>query len=139
MLSNLVANAIDACRFDPDGADKQHVITMGCRAGPAGSTIIEVSDNGSGIPKDVHDKVFRGFFSTKGTEGTGLGLLVVQKVVDEHGGTVTFDSEEGNGTRFMAELPAKPVANTPEELATLYGTKSPEVVGHETTNQPVEQ
>ncbi len=139
LLSNLVANAIDACRFDPDGADKQHVITMSCRPGPVGSTIIEVSDNGSGIPKDVHDKVFRGFFSTKGTEGTGLGLLVVQKVIDEHGGTVTFESEEGRGTRFTAEFPAKPVANTPEELAALYGTKSSDIVGRETTNQPVEQ
>ena len=86
------------------------------RATSFGSTIVEVSDNGSGIPKDVHDKVFKGFFSTKGTEGTGLGLLVVQKVIDEHGGTVSFESEEGRGTRFTAEFPATPVADTPEEL-----------------------
>jgi len=131
LLSNLVANAIDACRFDPDGAGKKHAITMRCRAGTAGSIIVEVEDNGSGIPTDVHHKVFRGFFSTKGTEGTGLGLLVVQKVIDEHGGTVSFESEEGQGTRFTAEFPAEPVANTPEELAALFDANSPANAGGE--------
>jgi signal transduction histidine kinase len=49
--------------------------------------------------------VFEDFFSTKGREGTGLGLLVAQKVVEEHGGRITFRSEEGQGTIFKAEFP----------------------------------
>ncbi len=107
LVANLVANAIDACRFDTT-SDKRHAITMRCRRGPGDAVVIEVADNGGGIPADVHHKVFKGFFSTKGTEGTGLGLLVVQKTVAEHGGTISFASKEGDGTTFTAVLPAHP-------------------------------
>jgi signal transduction histidine kinase len=105
LVTNLVANAVDACRFDLDAEDKQHRIHLRCHLDATDSTVIEVSDNGAGIPEAVRPKVFEGFFSTKGTEGTGLGLLVVQKVVEEHGGEVSFASEEGNGTTFTVVLP----------------------------------
>jgi len=105
LVTNLVANAIDACRFDLDGEDKDHRIDLRCYQAVDASTVIEVEDNGAGIPEAVRTKVFDGFFSTKGTEGTGLGLLVVQKVVEEHGGTVDFESEEGRGTTFTVVLP----------------------------------
>jgi PAS domain S-box-containing protein len=107
LLTNLTANALDACRFDPAYGDKQHRITLRCTQRPNGDAVLEVEDNGVGIPEDVHHKVFESFFSTKGTEGTGLGLLVVQKVVDEHGGQITFTSEEAKGTRFCAVLPGR--------------------------------
>ncbi len=106
LVANLVANAIDGCRFDTTG-DKDHEIIIRCRPGMAETAIIEVSDNGGGIPDGVHDKVFKGFFSTKGTEGTGLGLLVVSKTVEEHGGTISFASREGEGTTFTATLPMR--------------------------------
>ena len=106
LVTNLVANAVDACRFDEDGETKRHRIRLGCRCDDCGATVIEVSDNGAGIPDAVKPKVFEGFFSTKGTEGTGLGLLVVQKVVEEHGGEVCFNSEQGHGTTFTVVLPA---------------------------------
>ena len=93
---------------DPAYGDKEHRITMRCSQSPSGDVVLEVEDNGAGIPEDVHHKVFESFFSTKGTEGTGLGLLVVQKVVNEHGGQITFTSEEGKGTRFRAVLPGRP-------------------------------
>jgi signal transduction histidine kinase len=104
LVANLVANAIDACRFDPAGEGKQHVIRVGCRQDGVGAALIEVADNGPGIPEDALHQVFRGFFSTKGTEGTGLGLLVVQKVAEEHGGSVSFRSRPGEGTTFSAVL-----------------------------------
>ena len=105
LVTNLVANALDACRFDPDAENKRHCIHLRCHRGDLGATVIEVADNGAGIPDAVKPKVFEGFFSTKGTEGTGLGLLVVQKVVEEHGGKVCFATEEGNGTTFTVVLP----------------------------------
>jgi signal transduction histidine kinase len=107
MLSNLVANAIDACRFDPDESKKSHRIGLRCRTDSSGATVFEVEDDGAGIPEDQVEKVFLDFFSTKGTEGTGVGLLVVAKVADEHGGSVTFKSEEGKGTMFRVTIPAR--------------------------------
>ena len=67
--------------------------------------MFEVEDDGVGIPEEMSEKVFEDFFSTKGTEGTGVGLLVVQKVVHEHGGTVTFKSKPGEGTTFRIVIP----------------------------------
>ncbi len=106
LLTNLVGNALDACRFDPEADEKRHVIRLRCALDAQGATVFEVQDNGAGIPAELTDKVFDGFFSTKGTEGTGLGLLVVRKVVEEHGGTISFSSQEGQGTRFRLVLPS---------------------------------
>jgi signal transduction histidine kinase len=104
LLENLVTNAVDACRFDPTENKGGHTITLRCYA-DQGSVVIEVSDDGVGIPDDASHKVFENFFSTKGTEGTGLGLLVVQKVAEEHGGAVSFTSGPGEGTTFRVVLP----------------------------------
>jgi signal transduction histidine kinase len=108
MMTNLVANALDACRFDP-AEDKDHRIVVRCDVDPLGHTVIEVSDTGVGIPRELANKVFEDYFSTKGTEGTGLGLLVAKKTVEEHGGTIAFDSVENRGTVFRITLPATDV------------------------------
>jgi signal transduction histidine kinase len=100
-----VANAIDACRFDLDESKETHHISLKCRTDAAGAIVYEVEDDGAGIPEDQVEKVFLDFFSTKGTEGTGVGLLVVAKVADEHGGSVSFTSEEGKGTKFKVTIP----------------------------------
>jgi signal transduction histidine kinase len=107
MLNNLVGNAIDACRFDLNENKKRHLITIKCASGEDNSLVIEVSDNGPGIPADVRERVFEDFFSTKGTEGTGMGLLVVKKVAAEHGGDVTLSTETDQGTTFCITLPAR--------------------------------
>jgi PAS domain S-box-containing protein len=105
LLCNLVANAIDACRFDPAADKDHHLVTLRCLQNGAGAAILEVEDNGPGIPEDLSNKVFQDFFSSKGTEGTGIGLLVVQKVAEEHGGQVSFDSTPGQGTTFTVVIP----------------------------------
>jgi PAS domain S-box-containing protein len=106
LLCNLVANAADACRFDQNPDGERHTITLRCRRGSKGETILQVSDTGPGIPADVNGRVFEDFFSTKGTEGTGIGLLVAQKVAEDHGGKVSFHSPPGGGTTFTVTLPS---------------------------------
>ncbi len=105
MLCNLMANAIDACRFDLDSGKTKHSIALRCRKDKPGEIVFEVEDDGAGIPTEVREKVFEDFFSTKGTEGTGMGLLVVQKVAEEHGGKVSFETKLGKGTCFRVTLP----------------------------------
>ena len=65
-----------------------------------------VSDNGAGIPPEQKDKLFRPFVSFKGGRGTGLGLSVSQKILNEHSGRILVDSLPGGGSRFTLELPA---------------------------------
>ncbi len=65
----------------------------------------EIADNGTGMTEEVQDKLFERFFSTKGPKGTGLGMLVTRKIVDEHGGTISFESSPGKGTTFTISFP----------------------------------
>jgi signal transduction histidine kinase len=106
LLCNLLSNAIDGCRFDPDDTKTHHTITMRCLLDDTGAIVFEVEDDGAGIPEEFSQKVFEDFFSTKGTEGTGVGLLVVQKVAQEHGGNVNFTSTPGRGTKFRVTIPS---------------------------------
>jgi two-component system NtrC family sensor kinase len=66
---------------------------------------IRVSDNGSGIPKEVQEKIFKPFFSTKGDKGTGLGLAICSKIIAQHKGEIKVESEVGKGTTFTIFLP----------------------------------
>jgi signal transduction histidine kinase/ActR/RegA family two-component response regulator len=80
---------------------------------PAGEYVeISVSDNGSGIPPEVRERMFEPFFTTK-KNGTGLGLPTVRNIVLRHGGEVRVQSEPGEGTRFIILLPQtnKPLEN----------------------------
>jgi signal transduction histidine kinase len=105
-LLNLVSNAIDACRDDPN-LGKSHRVTLSTALGPDDSIQFDVSDNGSGMSDEVKAKLFSSFFSTKGPQGTGLGLLVTSKLVEEHKGTIDVESELNQGTRFRIRLPLK--------------------------------
>ena len=67
--------------------------------------VLEVVDNGPGIPEDEREKIFEPFF-TKKTQGTGLGLAVVRRTVELHGGTVEALAANGTGARFRAEIPS---------------------------------
>ena len=105
VLLNLMSNAIDACIFDTDKRKKWWVKV---RTALDGETIIfEVSDNGCGMDEEVKRKLFTSFFSTKGGKGTGLGLLVTQKIVKEHGGTIEVKSKQGEGSTFTVKIPKR--------------------------------
>ena len=110
VLLNLVTNACQAC---PDSGGRLSIITRPHKAG----VLIEVVDNGAGIPADIQDKIFDPFFTTKKVgQGTGLGLAIVYKIVVEHGGQVWFTSRVGVGTKFSVYLPR--TASVPGEDAT---------------------
>ena len=109
-LLNLVTNAIDACTQEPDEGKDFCVIIRTRKEGDG--IRFDIVDNGVGMSKEVQEKVFERFFSTKGPKGTGLGLLVTRKIIDEHGGTISFESAPGRGTTFTIRLPYR---SGPEE------------------------
>lgn len=111
-LSNLISNAIDACEMDSNEGD--HVIVVKTLQDVPGGVIFEVSDDGVGMDEETKTKVFSSFFSTKGSKGTGLGLLVTSKIVQEHGGEISFESEPGEGTTFTISLPARTAIESDE-------------------------
>lgn len=103
-LLNLVSNAIDACTLE--GIMESNGIVRVRTDRPEGWGVrFEVRDNGTGIQQETQEKLFSDFFTTKGYKGTGLGLPVTQKVVNEHGGELTFESEPDQGTTFTLLLP----------------------------------
>ena len=62
-------------------------------------------DNGPGLSEEATVNIFKGFFSSKGASGTGLGLMVAQKTAREHGGQIEFESRPGAGATFRLVLP----------------------------------
>ncbi len=100
VLWNLFVNSLDAM---PHGGQIRIMVrktTLFLRD----AVEIVISDTGMGIPPHTLDKIFEPFYTTK-TEGTGLGLAMVHRIVDDHGGTVDVKSKEGNGTTFFIKLP----------------------------------
>lgn len=79
-------------------------IMISTKMGSEGKTLIEIKDNGPGIPQEMKNKIFDIFFSTRGG-GTGLGLPIAQKIVEMHGGRIHLRSEPGQGTHFTIYLP----------------------------------
>ncbi len=127
-LLNLVGNALDACAgagygtakpggrvavrveaqtpepgMAPDGA------AGGTAGGAAGGWCVRyrVADNGCGIPDSARGQLFTAFFSTKGAEGSGLGLMTTKKTVEAHGGSIALRDAQGTGTVFEIIIPAK--------------------------------
>ncbi len=99
---NLLENAIDACRIDKMKKDHSVRFSLCARDGFA---IAEVEDDGIGMDRETVDKLFTLFFSSKGLEGTGLGLYIAHKVIQKHGGTLDVNSQPGRGTKFTVRLP----------------------------------
>jgi signal transduction histidine kinase/ActR/RegA family two-component response regulator len=110
VLMNLCLNARDAM---PDGGR----LTVSARdadlgpvppgEAPGPRVIVTVADTGIGIPDDVASHVLEPFFTTKPAgKGTGLGLAVAAGIVEQHGGTISFETGQGKGTRFTISLPA---------------------------------
>ena len=104
IMLNLASNAVDACLFDED-LSKNWVVTL--KTGKDSDGLIEfcISDNGAGMSNDVLQKLFTSFFSTKGHRGTGLGLMVTRKLIEEHQGSIDVTSQLKLGTTFVVSLP----------------------------------
>ena len=99
---NIVSNALDACEEETDGT-----VTVSTEFDAEANQLrIIVEDNGVGIAAHEIDKVFTVFESKKGNRGTGLGLPVSQKILQEHGGDISVESELGKGSRFILHWPA---------------------------------
>lgn len=96
---NLVINAIDAM---PDGGGTITISTGEERSG----AWIQVADDGPGMPPEIEQRVFEPFFSTKGADGTGLGLAMVYACATRHGGSVKLETAPGQGARFRLWFPA---------------------------------
>ncbi len=100
-VTNLVGNAIDSFVDVDKDRDKKLWVKV---YDEEGSIYIEVKDNGCGIDKDHRQRLFNKFFTTKGLEGTGLGLLMTQKIIQEHGGNISVLSRKGEGSIFRLRL-----------------------------------
>jgi len=110
VLLNLIGNGFYAANKRSRESDGTYgpalkVTTRDCRE----SVEVRVRDNGVGVPLENRDKLFQPFFTTKPTgEGTGLGLSISYEIVtQQHGGTITVDSEVGDFTEFTVRLPRR--------------------------------
>jgi signal transduction histidine kinase len=101
-LVNLIGNGIDAC------SENGGVVSVESRLDSEDYFELVVSDTGCGMDQDTLKVLFRKFFSTKGAQGTGLGLPVVQQIVKEHQGSIKVKSAPGQGTTFTLRLPRDP-------------------------------
>ena len=112
LLVNLVENSIDACRVDKEKTD--HQVIMSTRL-EGDKVIFDISDNGIGMDQETKEKAFSLFFSSKGAEGTGLGLFIASRIVQSHGGNITIESSPGQGTRFIVTLPKVKPDDLPDD------------------------
>ena len=107
VILNLVINAMHALRFDRVADNR---IWIGARD-EDGRVVIEVADNGPGVPAKDRERIFEPFQTTKEVgEGSGLGLFVCRNIVSSWSGTVTVGDQPGGGARFRVELPAAAAA-----------------------------
>jgi len=105
-MMNLFSNAIDACIFD-EADDKKWRVELKTASGKGDRILFIIKDNGSGMDDDVKKQLFTSFFSTKGAQGTGLGLLVTRKLVEEHHGSIDVESALGKGSTVTVAIPCK--------------------------------
>ncbi len=89
--------------------------------------IVEVRDNGPGIPPESLAEIFTLFVSTKGARGTGLGLTVSRKILREHGGDIEVTSRLGEGSRFTLLVPLQARVASGEGATTVAGGLTPAI------------
>lgn len=110
VVLNLLQNAHDAISLSGKGS---RVMVRTRRSGKD-KLAFEVEDDGPGIPKDTRERIFNPFFTTKPPgKGTGLGLTISHKIVENHGGRISVRSRRGGGARFVVELPLRHLPDPP--------------------------
>ena len=102
-LLNLVTNALDACIEDSGKKEKRVMVRTIKKRG--WGVEYQVEDTGCGMNAEIKKKIFQSFFSTKGTDGTGIGLMITKKIIDEHKGEITAESKVGVGSTFVIRIP----------------------------------
>ncbi|WP_339627647.1 ATP-binding protein [uncultured Maribacter sp.] len=107
VILNLITNAFYVVKKKKEQNPKGYEPTVSVSTKKQGNmALIKVSDNGNGVPKEVLDKIFQPFFTTKPSgEGTGLGLSLSYDIVKVHGGELTVETKQGEGTTFTISLP----------------------------------
>jgi signal transduction histidine kinase len=105
-LVNILENAVEACLEDKGG--QPHRIIFSAR-GHAAKLALEIRDNGVGMSEETRQNLFNLFFSSKGKKGTGLGLFIARKTIEQHGGSLQVVSEPGQGACFSIVLPRAPI------------------------------
>ena len=99
-LVNLVRNAVEAC-------DDGGVVEVKTGLLDSGTISIQVTDDGCGMDPGTLNNLFGKIFSTKGSKGTGFGLPTTHKIITEHGGTISAESRQDEGSTFTVKLPQK--------------------------------
>jgi signal transduction histidine kinase len=112
-LLNILENAADACSRDK--AKAAHKITLRVIQDKV-HILFEVTDNGIGMDAKTCEKIFTPFFSLKGEKGTGLGLYIANKVIEQHGGEITVKSKLRQGTLFRIKIPKMQSESAPVAL-----------------------
>lgn len=121
LLVNLAENSLDACRVDTK--KDEHNISVSLSE--CGEFIqFEITDNGIGMDRATKEKAFSLFFSSKGGEGTGLGLFVSNKIAQSHGGSIEIESVAGKGTTFRVLLPKEQPSSPPEDNSQSAGVEA---------------
>jgi two-component system, NtrC family, sensor kinase len=121
VILNLVMNAAEATRARGSG----HVAVLTSRSEDGESVVLEVTDDGEGIPKETLDRIFDPFFTTKDDgKGVGLGLAVVYGIVESHGGRIEVQTAASQGTTFQVTLPLASEANSLGETAAHAGREA---------------
>ncbi len=110
VLINLCQNAFDAMRDKGNTIGSKYLPKLTVRTSlSSGHAILEIADNGPGIPDEIRQKILQPFFTTKkGTQGTGLGLSITHDIVKAHGGDLTIETNSDGGASFIVRLPMDP-------------------------------
>ena len=103
-LLNIINNAIDAC-IEDENISKKHEVIIKTYIDKTRMICFEITDNGCGMDEETRKKLFTPMFSSKGGKGTGLGLLVTGKLIEEHKGTIEIETSPGVGSTFRVRLP----------------------------------
>ena len=104
-LVNILENAVDACLKDHVSPTHRIDFSM---IDQGDDIVFAIADDGIGMDSDACEHIFSLFYSTKGRKGTGLGLFIANRIVGQHGGTITVASTPGEGTVFTVRIPRTP-------------------------------